>query len=467
MNAEGSTLAGKIAAILTIGLLIQLTVHCTPPENPSDRTPESTLSSILKRGTLTVLTRNAPTTYYQGSRGPMGFEYDLMSRFAKYLNVGLKIKLMDNVGDILDAMDKGDADLASAGIVRADQSGKTYLFGPSYCSVKEEVVYRRGSTRPRDVKDLLGYTILVTTGGYGEALLKRLKKKYPGLTWSTTDQLCIEEILEKVWRKQVDCTITDSHIVAMNRRYFPELAVAFVLSGHEPLGWVIKPGSDRLQAAVDTWFKKFKASGRLSELTEHYFGLKNRLNYVDIKMFHRRIKSRLPKLMPEFLEASARYRLPWELLAAQAYQESHWKAGAESPTGVRGVMMLTQETASSLGIEDRVDPAKSIRGGAKYLAHLLKRVPKSVTGENRIKFALAAYNIGMGHLYDARELARKQGKNPDSWQSLRETLPLLAQKKYYSRLTYGYARGTEPVQYVNAIFTYRDILEKFYAMSED
>jgi membrane-bound lytic murein transglycosylase F len=168
--------------------------------------------------------------------------------------------------------------------------------------------------------------------------------------------------------------------------------------------------------------------------------------------------------MPEFLDASVRYQLSWELLAAQAYQESHWKAQAESPTGVRGVMMLTEETAASMGIQDRGDPAKSIHGGAKYLAHLLKRMPKSITGENRIKFALAAYNVGMGHLHDAQELARIQGKDPNSWQSLRETLPLLAEKRYYKTLTYGYARGQEPVQYVAAILTYRDILEKYYAM---
>jgi membrane-bound lytic murein transglycosylase F len=464
MNEEDNTRAGKTAAILAISILILLAVHFPPSENPSDRYPRSTLATILEKGTLTVLTRNAPTTYYEGPRGPVGFEYELASHFAKYLKVALKVKLMDNVGDILTAMNNGEADLASAGIAKTDQNCKTYLFGPSYCSVHEEVVYRRGSTRPRNEDDLLGYTILVPAGSYGEARLMALKKKMPGLTWTTTDQLSTEEILEKVWRKEVDCTIADSHVVAMNRRYYPELAVAFHLSDDESLGWVIKPGSRRLQAAIKSWFERFRSSGKLTEITDHYFGNRNRLNYVDIKMFHRRIKSRLPKLMPEFLEASVRYQLPWELLAAQAYQESHWEPQAESPTGVRGVMMLTEETAASLGIEDRVDPAKSIHGGAKYLAHLLKRVPKAVTGSNRIKFALAAYNIGMGHLNDAQELARLQGKDPNSWQSIRETLPLLTQKKYYKTLTYGYARGEEPLQYVNAILTYRDILEKYYAM---
>jgi peptidoglycan lytic transglycosylase F len=464
MNLEGGTRAGKVAAILVIGMLIQLTVHCTQSENPSDWKPRNTLATILKKGTLTVLTRNAPTTYYVGPRGPVGFEYELASHFAKHLNVALKVKLMDNVGDILEAMDKGEADLAPAGIVKTDRNGRTQLFGPSYCSVHEEVVYRRGSTRPRNKADLLGYTILVPVGSYGEARLKALKRELPALTWTTTDQLSIEEILEKVWRKKVDCTIADSHVVAMNRRYFPELAVAFDLSEEEPLGWVIKPGSYDLQDAIKSWFETFRSSGKLKEITEHYFGSKNRLNYVDIKMFHRRIRSRLPKLMPEFLDASVRYQLPWELLAAQAYQESHWKAHAQSPTGVRGVMMLTEETAASMGIQDRVDPAKSIHGGAKYLAHLLKRMPMSITGENRIKFALAAYNVGMGHLHDAQELARIQGKDPNSWQSLRETFPLLAEKRYYKTLTYGYARGQEPVQYVTSILTYRDILEKFYAM---
>ena len=146
------------------------------------------------------------------------------------------------------------------------------------------------------------------------------------------------------------------------------------------------------------------------------------------------------------------------LLAAQAYQESHWNRRAKSPTGVRGIMMLTLTTAKEMGVESRLDAAQSIMGGAKYLYQQQKRIPESVTGQDRWWQALAAYNVGMGHLNDARMLARKLDLDPDNWLELRGVLPLLSQKKYYSELKYGRARGTEPVTYVNRVRNYQNIL---------
>ncbi|RLC45212.1 MAG: membrane-bound lytic murein transglycosylase MltF, partial [Candidatus Cloacimonadota bacterium] len=178
------------------------------------------------------------------------------------------------------------------------------------------------------------------------------------------------------------------------------------------------------------------------------------------KMYYKRIKTRLPKYRKLFENAALRYDIPWTLLASIAYQESHWNPRAKSFTGVRGIMMLTKSTAKMLGVKNRIDPKQSIVGGTRHIKQMIKFVPDEVKGENRLKFALAAYNVGMGHIEDARKLAKRLGFNQNIWSDLKQVLPLLSKKKYYKTLKHGYARGEEPVKYVESIYDYRNILEK-------
>ncbi len=180
----------------------------------------------------------------------------------------------------------------------------------------------------------------------------------------------------------------------------------------------------------------------------------------DRKVFFKHLKTRFPKYREHFQKAAKKQNLPWKLLASQAYQESHWNRRAKSPTGVRGLMMLTRRTAASLGIRNRLDPVKSINGGAKYLARMQKRIPRPVVKADRTFFALAAYNVGLGHIKDARILARRENKNPNTWRDMTHVLPLLSQKKYYKSLRYGYARGHEPVKYVQRIRAYHSLLDQ-------
>ncbi|MDT7043903.1 transglycosylase SLT domain-containing protein [Candidatus Nitronereus thalassa] len=180
----------------------------------------------------------------------------------------------------------------------------------------------------------------------------------------------------------------------------------------------------------------------------------------DRKMFFKHLRTRFPRYQEHFQNAAEKYNLPWKLLASQAYQESHWNRRAKSPTGVRGIMMLTRRTAASLGIRNRLDPEKSIYGGARFLARMQQRIPTSVPMPDRRFFALAAYNVGLGHMEDARELAQRIKKNPDHWQDMTEVLPLLSQKKYYRTLRYGKARGHEPVIYVRRIRAYQVLFDQ-------
>ncbi|UCE64834.1 MAG: transglycosylase SLT domain-containing protein [Nitrospirota bacterium] len=180
----------------------------------------------------------------------------------------------------------------------------------------------------------------------------------------------------------------------------------------------------------------------------------------DTQIFLRHVKTRFPRYKEEFQRSAEAQGIPWTLLAAQAYQESRWNRNAMSPTGVRGLMMLTRATASDLGVKNRLDPKKSIAGGAQYFAHLYRRIPQQVSEPDRTFLALAAYNVGLGHVKDARILASRLKKDPNKWDDLKTVLPLLSKKKYYRTLPHRYARGWEPVHYVKRIRAYRILLEQ-------
>ncbi len=425
------------------------------------RTPS--LADIVAGGELVVLTRNAPTQFYQGREGPEGFEHDLARSFAADLGVVIRYVIKDSVAAILRAIREGQGHLAAAGLTRTEDRQRSYLFGPDYHHVQQQVVCRRGGPRPASPEDLPAVSLTVIADSSYAETLTRLQGRLPDLRWKADPEADTEELLERVWRREVECTVADSNIVAINRRYYPELEVAFSLSAEEPLAWVVADHAQSLLPALDDWFARIRANGTYTAIDERYYGHVTDFDYVNVRVFMRHIKGRLPRFKALFQESAERHGLSWTLLAAMAYQESRWNPRAKSPTGVRGLMMLTRRTAKELNVKNRLDPAQSVRGGALYLARLLKRLPESVVGEDRLWFALAAYNVGMGHLYDARKLATRLSGNPDVWFGLKDTLPLLARKKYYKTLRYGYARGSEPVNYVRRIRDFQDMLEQHLA----
>lgn len=418
------------------------------------------LNRILENKKLVVVTRNAPTTYYQGRHGPTGFEYELVSDFAEDIGVEVEFIVSNNLSDMLAMVADGKADIAAAGLTRTEQRQNGFLFSRPYQEVKQQVVCRRGGARPEKPEDLVGLSLEVPAETSYAEQLDKLQQEIPQLTWRVDEEHDTEYLLEKVWVKEIDCTIGDSNIVAINRRYLPELSVRFAISEPQPLTWLLPPGAEGLQEKVDEWLEQFEEDGELQQLIHKYYGFIEVFDYVDTRAFKRKVKHILPRYKKIFRLAAERHELDWALLAAQAYQESHWNRHARSPTGVRGIMMLTLTTAREVGIQSRLDPEQSILGGARYLARLRKRLPNSIEEPDRTWIALAAYNVGLGHIHDARRLAEIEGKNPDLWHDLKEVLPLLSQKKYYSKLKYGYARGREPVRYVRHIRDYHDMLRQ-------
>ncbi|MEJ2061568.1 MAG: membrane-bound lytic murein transglycosylase MltF [Gammaproteobacteria bacterium] len=424
--------------------------------------PENELQQIKSRGYLTVVTRNSPTTYYLGPDGPAGFEYDLVRAFADHLGVKLRIVVPDSFADILPMVESGRADIAAAGITVTPERAKHVRFGPSYQNITQQVVYRVGAGRkaPKDVKDLIGKSIEVVAGSSHAARLRELKKKYPKLAWKSVDDVDSSELMYRVWQSLIDYTIADSNDVILTRRFLPALQVAFDLTKPQKLAWAFQLKSDdtSLYDAAKAFFQQLQDDGTLTQITERYYGHADNLDFVGTRVYLRHVAERLPEFENLFKQTAKKVGMDWRLLAAISYQESHWRPSAISPTGVRGLMMLTQTTAGQLGIDNRLDPRQSVMGGAEYFMHIKARIPDDIPEPDRTWMALAAYNVGLGHLEDARKITEARGGDPDKWIDVMKNLPLLASRKWYRKTRYGYARGWEPVQYVQNIRSYYDIL---------
>lgn len=426
----------------------------------------SALDLVQQAGTLRVVTRNAATTHYWGTAGPTGLEFDLASGFADYLGVDLLMYNAEEFNDILDDVAHWNADMAAAGLTITPSRANRFAFTEPYHEVDQLLVYRMGRKRPRSVEDILGSELAVTGGSsFVDALLAQ-QLKYPQLQWTEMPAASsVEELLQRVAKRELDFTVVDSTDLRINQNYLPELRVGFELSGKEHLGWAFRPLPDTsLRDAADDYLATIRASGELDKLKKQHFERNHDLDYVGTRKFIRDVRDRLQRYRPYFERAGDKVNIDWQLLAAMSYQESHWNPLAVSPTGVRGLMMLTQATAREMGVDDRTDPREAISGGARYFARLKTKFPDRIGEPDRTYMALASYNVGFLHLEDARILTQRQGLNPDSWDDVRKHLPLLAQKKWYSQTKRGYARGWEPVIYVDNIRSYYEILE--WALSD-
>jgi membrane-bound lytic murein transglycosylase F len=459
------------ASISTALLLILVASHSVTgeglvsiawPEAPA-KAPEKSkplLAQIQEQGRLIVLTRNAPNTYYIERDEPAGFEHDLAQAYGAFLGVDVEFRPYDSTPKLLKALENGEGHIIASNLIAGDvPEGDLFALGPAYDAVRQQLVCHRNARVPNSKAELHTASVKVVTESSYEERMKALAQDVPGLQWVTKRDLSTEDLMERVADRSIGCTVGDSTTVALNRRYFPDLSVPFDLSGPEPMSWAVPAQETELRASLNYWFGHSKTRKLLKSLHEHYYGHVPTYDYVDLLYFSRRVKERLPRYKKTFKREAKKHGLPWTLVAAMGYQESHWRSKAKSPTGVRGLMMLTLPTAKDLGIKNRLDATQSIRGGAKYIAGLIKRLPSSIQGEDRLWIAIASYNVGLGHVLDARKLAKRLGRNPDSWADLKITLPLLTQPAFYNSLTYGYARGNEPVRYVQRVRHYQDILE--------
>ena len=426
------------------------------PDRPVDPAPPE------EGGTLVVATANGSTTRYRDrDGGHAGPENDLVERFAADHGWDVEWRTFKTPGSLIEALRAGRAHLAAAGLTHLSTRDDALVPGATHTTVVEQVVcHRDDRPLPSTVEELAGVELLVAAGSSYVETLDRLRETRPELAYAADDGRGTEILLTEVARGEIECTVADSNIVRMVQRYRPHLMVAMDLGDPRETGWYVAPKGEELARLTRDWRESEAGQAAVEAMRDRYYAHLGEFDFVDMRALKRRIDARLPDYLPVFERAAAQSGMPTDLLAALAYQESHWDPQAVSPTGVRGIMMLTRNTAASLGVANRLDPEESILGGARYLADRHERLPADIPEPDRTYLALASYNIGRAHVLDARKLARQLDRNPDSWADMREVLPLKADKRYYPQTKYGYARGYEPVHYVQRIRNYRDVISR-------
>jgi membrane-bound lytic murein transglycosylase F len=422
---------------------------------------QDSLALIHERGELVVATRNSPTTYYLDKNGPTGLEYALAAQLAQALQVELRMETTYNLPDLFTKLQRQNANIAAAGLTLTEERASLYPHSIPYFRLTPQVIYATGSDRPRHLADLAGRKIVALAGSSHLEMLKTLQRsEVPDLAWEEIDEADTTQLLELLQSGQAELAIIDSNEFALQQSRYPHLQVAFDLTREQDMVWFLAPGIDntRLLAFINDFILQLQKDGTLAQLREQFFGHTAGAARINPFEFSQSVEKLLPAYLDQIKQIANEYQMDWHLLAAIAYQESRWDPLAISPTGVRGMMMLTESTAREMGVDNRLDVIQSLRGGARYLKNINRSLPKSILEPDRTWMALAVYNIGMAHLQDARALTERQGGNPDLWQDVMERLPMLQMSRYYKNARFGYAKGVEAVNLVQKIRHYYSVL---------
>jgi len=450
-------------SITALGIVAAATLFLTLPSCDPAALFERPVQPFGETEELVVLVSNGPATRFLGADGKFsGIEQDLLEMFAK--DTGMRLRLVERTkfSEILPALRRHLAHLAAAGLVATEERRKQFIFGPSYLSVHTVVAYNTDHQRPKNIRDLIGKRVIVLAGSGGAEQLRLEVLEEPGLKWEEDPATDSMELLDRLSSDEVDYVVTDSNIVELAQNFSPNIGRAFNLGEPETLAWAMpKDASPLLVGRVKDFFARINANGSLRILLDRYYGHIQRLTQADVSAFLERRLLVLPQYRGTFEEAQELTGIDWRLLAALGFQESHWNPLATSPTGVRGLMMLTSETADRLGVNDRLDPRQNIIAGARYLKILKDTLPERIAEPDRTWLALASYNVGYGHLEDARILTQRHGLNADSWVDVKKTLPLLTRSDFYTTVKRGFARGGEAVILTENIRNYFDILVRY------
>ncbi len=427
------------------------------------------LSDIKSRGVLRAMTTYSATSYFLYRGEPMGYEYELLKRFADYLEVDLEIVVSDNIDSMFYHLNKGEIDLIAHGLTITQERKEDVSFSDYLYLVNQVLVQRkpenwrkmRWNRIERDlIKDpieLIGDTVSVRKNTSYFSRIKNLSDEIGGEINIDTlpGRLSTDEIIQMVVNGDIKYTVADNNIAAINASYYPILDITVPISFSQRIGWAVDKHSIELLAAMNEWIGEMKKETDYYVIYDKYF--KNKRD------FRRRVKSefysinnnRISEFDPLIRKYANEIGWDWRLLASLVYQESRFEPEASSWAEAEGLMQIMPGTAEELGIEDRSDPEQSLSGGTKYLFQLYSNFEDVPDSLERIKFTMASFNAGLGHLEDARRLAEKRGLNPNIWEgNVAEMILALSYPKSFNDpvVLYGYVRGIEPYTYLSQIF---------------
>jgi membrane-bound lytic murein transglycosylase F len=428
----------KIAVLVLVGILLAYGLNMTEPVDD------------WRSGELVVILPPADSLDQQ-------FNQNLVELFAAELGVKLKqIELYPH--QVAEVLKNRQAHFSAIGM-RANEEDEQQKFGAPYQVVSEYVVC--GGRQPQTKEELSMREIVVVSDSAQEAALRAAQVNDDALKWEVVEKSKVADLLENVATKVVDCTVANEEQFAYMKNFHPDLDAAFEIAEASELAWSFAPDVDvELYAKMEAFFARIEEDGTLDRLIERYYGHNDRLIPADAAAFLSKATSVLPHYRSLFEEAAVLTGIEWQLLAAMAYRESHWNPLATSYTKVRGMMMLTEDTADRMKVSNRLDARESIMAGARYLQLLKDQLPLRIEEPERTWLALAAYNQGMGHLEDARILAQRYGLDPDAWSDVQKGMVKLRNPAIAKTVKHGYARGGEAVVFVETVRLYQDMLKR-------
>ena len=424
-------------------------------------------------GELVLLVNPGPAAQFFGPAGePSGFDVELARLLARSMKLPLRVVVADSAARVFEQVAFGRAHIGAGNLVRPrapaaqpqvpvpipPRPGDRVIWTRGQMAVQPVVICSRDGFMPSGWRDLAGSAVAYLDDPGAGAEMTSLRTAHPEIRWEASSAPSAEALIARVSDGRVECALANSHVADAARDIYLGFETAFVAGDRRELAWIVPAAQPQLAAAIDAFVDRAVRDGTVARLAARYFPRESTMPRLDVGTFHERLRALLPDYRLLFQHAQAATGIEWRLLAAVAYQESQWDPFATSETGVRGVMQLTEDTARRLGVTDRLDAKQSVAGAARYIAELKRGLPKRIQEPDRTWLALAAFNIGAGHLEDARVLAQKKKLNPDQWRDVRQVLPLLALPEYHGDAKYGYARGGMPVAFVDRVRAYYDIL---------
>ncbi|NOG61163.1 MAG: membrane-bound lytic murein transglycosylase MltF [Proteobacteria bacterium] len=421
----------------------------------------SQLDRIQSRGSLRVALIATPPLYFPDESLIKGYDYEVIAAYADAIGVELEIIRAETISEIIALLKQGKAHIGITGSLPV-YPDDNILYGEAYNNDKWYVIGHRDNKLPKSIEEITPSTVIVANGSTPSLILSSLKPDHPGLFWLELPDGNNRQVLEQVNLGNFRLSVISEDIYTYYRYLYPEIKIAFTLPKQYPSHWLTYNSDDiSIYNSMNNFIRQYKVDVKFKQRYNAYFSHLNVFNYIDIQYYLKRIASTLPEFRTYFEKAAVDNDFDMRFLAAISYQESHWNAKARSHTGVRGLMMLTKDTAKRVGVTNRLDPEQSIIGGTKYLGILKNSLPEQIQEPDRSWMTLAAYNVGLGHLEDARIITQSQGDDPNRWVDVEKHLPKLSKKEWHKKTKHGYARGHEPVAFVRRVRRYYDILRLY------